>query len=366
MLDKERIPSYLLDDIQKPGTKLYISRSWKIREYSSRLWLYNESAGSVDFDISDATARMVSLIAKGNAVVGDATKISADSWLRILLYLWKNDILRIAEDGNIRVSTAPSRYIWFEEYLRRYASPSWSINQMLAALASSKVCVIGLGGLGATLGLSLAASGIGSIKLVDGDAIEESNLPRQILYSEQSIGRNKANVLRDVILSNNSATDVDVHPAFISSSEDAVAATKGCDLVALCADQPRFKIRNWVGKACLERKIPYVFMAGQWVGPLSVPGASPCYACVGRFHGSRISDVPGYLEMHSSEEIPPRASFGPRPLVLAGFISAAIMHFLAGIDRESLLSRRFKCDLQGRLEEEELVRYRNCPVCGSR
>ena len=58
----------------------------------------------------------------------------------------------------------------------------------------SQAIVIGIGGLGTLVAHYLAAAGVGEIELVDGDKIESSNLPRQLLFSDKDIGNNKATV----------------------------------------------------------------------------------------------------------------------------------------------------------------------------
>lgn len=356
------MPSYLLGDLQRLETELYLAPSWSIDVAGRRMHLFHESAGAVTFDRGDPITKIIGRIAEGDATVADAMALAQANWLGVLVRLWQNGILRI-HDGCAQSSVRQSRYVWFEEYLRTYAGPSRTIEQMFRALATAKVCVIGLGGLGATLSLSLAASGIGMLRLIDGDVVEESNLPRQILYSEASIGGKKVSALKEMILANNSATRVEAIDQFVTSQHDAEAAISGCDFVILCADQPRFVIRNYVGNACFGQGVPSLTMAGQWVGPVSVPGKSPCHACVGRFHGSRLSDAAGFIAC--TARVPSiRASFAPRPLILAGFMASTVIHFLTGIDTETPLDRRFQVDLAGYIKEDRLVRYRNCLVCG--
>ena len=62
-------------------------------------------------------------------------------------------------------------------------------------LLSSKVAIIGLGGLGSPCAIYLAASGIGSLTLIDHDSVELSNLQRQIIYSTEDIGEKKSLII---------------------------------------------------------------------------------------------------------------------------------------------------------------------------
>lgn len=366
MTIKESIPPHILSDLCNPETYLYIAPNWKVQYSQGEIWLYNESAGSHSYTLDSSAYKIIRLVDSKGASVHDIQREKIGNWLATAMDLWTADIIRLRnnEQEDYDGTETSSRYIWFDEYLGRYASPSFPLRRMRENLATSKICLIGLGGFGSTLALSLAAHGVGSLRLVDGDIIESSNLPRQILYTEKSIGQPKAEILREAILSNNSAVKIDSDCRYVHSMNDALDVVNGCDFVVLGADQPRLHIRNWVGKACLEHKVPHLFMAGAWVGPLTVPGLSPCHACVGRSHGTRISDAKGWIESLSIDHQPPRASFGPRPLILAGYMASAILHFLTGIDREQLLYRRFRHTLFGGVEEEHLVRYRNCPICG--
>lgn len=92
-------------------------------------------------------------------------------------------------------------------------------------LKAARVLVIGAGGLGATLLPSLAAAGIGSITIVDGDRVEQSNLGRQNIFRERDIGRQKALVAKEFLHDLNPHISVTaVERAFNAGDTDLVAA----------------------------------------------------------------------------------------------------------------------------------------------
>lgn len=285
---RNHVPTYVLDDLLDARTTLRLAPSWAIKEDPPFLTLYNEWAGTRSLELQSAPAGIVKALAVAPRSMAELGDIVPAPRRRDLLDLWVEGVVRLDDGGSRAEQTDRSgrlpRYIWYEEYLKQFASPTRPVAQMLADLAGARVTIIGLGGLGATLALSLAASGVSLLRLVDGDVIEESNLPRQILYTEASVGELKVNALQRAILANNSAVTVQTDSRYVASQEDADAVVAGSSFVVLCADQPRFAIRNWVGKACMSLRIPHMAMAGQWVGPIFVPGTSPCHVCVGRFH----------------------------------------------------------------------------------
>lgn len=93
-------------------------------------------------------------------------------------------------------------------------------------LKSSKVCIVGLGGIGSNLAVSLARSGIGNLYLIDFDIVEESNLNRQY-YNIYHIGIKKTDAIKDVIESINPfvnvvCEDIKVEPSNINNTIDKI------------------------------------------------------------------------------------------------------------------------------------------------
>src|SRR5690349_12894260 len=79
-------------------------------------------------------------------------------------------------------------------------------------LKAAKVLLVGAGGLGSPAALYLAASGVGTIGLIDNDNVDVSNLQRQVLYDTQSVGRSKADVARERLLALNPEIELVSHP----------------------------------------------------------------------------------------------------------------------------------------------------------
>ncbi len=89
-------------------------------------------------------------------------------------------------------------------------------------LKNAKVLVIGAGGLGCPALLYLAAAGVGTIGIVDGDNIEESNLQRQVLFGSEDIGKSKAEVAAEKLSKQNPFVSIDAIPEFLTTANAIV------------------------------------------------------------------------------------------------------------------------------------------------
>ena len=149
-----------------------------------------------------------------------------------------------------------------------------------AALKNAKVLIVGAGGLGGPAGLYLAAAGVGTIGLVDYDAVELSNLHRQIQFQTKDVGTAKTEAMAGSIKTLNAHIKTVCHDMKLSR-ENAAALIHGYDIVLDGTDD--FETRFAVNAACLETNTPLVSGAlGRFDGQLAAfknDGASACYQC---------------------------------------------------------------------------------------
>src|SRR5271165_2202202 len=115
-------------------------------------------------------------------------------------------------------------------------------------LKNAKVCMIGTGGLGAPLGLYLAAAGVGRIGLVDFDVVDHSNLQRQVIHGTKDVGRKKLDSAADTMLDINPYVEIDRHEVALTS-ENALEILKDYDIVVDGTDN--FPTRYLVNDACV-------------------------------------------------------------------------------------------------------------------
>ena len=156
-----------------------------------------------------------------------------------------------------------------------------------AKLKASRVLVIGAGGLGAPVLLYLAAAGVGTLGVVDDDAVSLSNLQRQVIFGTDDIGKCKVDGAEAVIARLNPHVAVDAHMTRIDAS-NALNLILQYDIVADGSDN--FTTRYLVSDACYFAKKPLVTAAvGTFDGTLTTLRAhemradgtrNPSYRCL--------------------------------------------------------------------------------------
>lgn len=125
-------------------------------------------------------------------------------------------------------------------------------------LKAARVLVIGCGGLGSPILLYLAAAGVGTLGIVDGDRVDDSNLQRQIMYGSESVGKSKVEETQRRLESLNSF--VKVNPYFENlTSQNALSIIELYDFVVDGSDN--FPTRYLVNDACLLLNKPLVYGA---------------------------------------------------------------------------------------------------------
>src|SRR2546427_7839343 len=123
-------------------------------------------------------------------------------------------------------------------------------------LKRAKVLLVGTGGLGAPLGLYLAAAGIGRIGLVDFDVVDFTNLQRQIIHGTKDVGRKKLDSASDRMLDINPNVHIDKYDVLLNS-ENALDICSNYDLIIDGTDN--FPTRYLVNDACVLLKKPNVY-----------------------------------------------------------------------------------------------------------
>jgi molybdopterin-synthase adenylyltransferase len=151
-----------------------------------------------------------------------------------------------------------------------------------AALLAARVLIIGAGGLGSPAAMYLASAGVGEIVLCDGDTVDLTNLQRQILHSEHSVGQPKVESGRTTLARLNHETRVDAVHRRLEGGELAAQVARA-SVVLDCSDN--FATRHEVNRACVEHRIPLVSGAAiQFSGQVSVfdlrQADKPCYHCL--------------------------------------------------------------------------------------
>jgi molybdopterin/thiamine biosynthesis adenylyltransferase len=144
----------------------------------------------------------------------------------------------------------------------------------------ARVLVVGVGGLGCPALMALARAGVGTIGLCDDDAVELTNLHRQILFGEADVGAPKVEVAARAIHATDPSIEVRLHPTRLLP-DNAVDRVSRYDIVLEGSDN--FATKFLAADACALAGVPVVHAAAvRWVGTTLAVGARgrPCYRCL--------------------------------------------------------------------------------------
>lgn len=223
-------------------------------------------------------------------------------------------------------------------------------------LKAARVICIGAGGLGSPAAMYLAAAGVGTIGLVDFDRVDESNLQRQVLYTESDLGRSKLAVAAARLRAMNPHVTVVEHETRFSAA-NAASLVEAYDVVVDGTDN--FATRYLVNDACVLHHRPNVYGSiFRFEGQVSVfaTEGGPCYRCL------HPEPPPPGLVPNCAEA----GVLGVLPGIIGTIQANEAIKLILGIG-EPLIGRLLIFDaLAMRFRELRLRRAADCPVCGER
>jgi len=221
-------------------------------------------------------------------------------------------------------------------------------------LSKACVCIVGAGGLGNPIASRLVGMGVGTVRLVDRDVIELSNLHRQTLFDEEDVGQVKVEAAARHLRRMNS--DVSIEPLAVSVNQyNAPQVIDGCDIVIDALDS--VNARYALNLACVKKGIPFVTGAAVGVSGqvfTVLPGKSACYFCM-------------FPEL-DEDSMPTCSIEGVHPPILSmiGAIEVAeAVRIILGRD-PNLSKRILHIDLDSLdFTFTGTAKVEECPVCGS-
>ena len=221
-------------------------------------------------------------------------------------------------------------------------------------LKNAKVCVVGTGGLGNPITTRLAAMGIGTLRIVDRDVIELSNLHRQTMFDEDDVGQIKVEVAAKKLQKLN--PDCTIEALAVSVNDyTALEVVEGCNVVIDALDS--VNARYALNKACVKFGIPFVTGAAVGVSGqvfTILPRESACYYCM----------FPSLDE----DSMPTCSIEGVHPSILSlvgGLEVAEAVKIIIG-KKPSLSQRILHIDLENvDFTSTRTFRAEECPVCGT-
>ncbi len=169
---------------------------------------------------------------------------------------------------------------WFSRYSRQLLIDDFD-DKHQQKLAQASIVIIGMGGLGCAAAMHLAASGTGTLSLIDPDVVALSNLPRQTLYTEADIGKPKVQCARARLNANNAHCKISIfqQPAQDESLQAVFAAS---DLILDCTDTA--EARRYISKQARHFQKPLLSAAATGLQAHVIPfhwnNDASCYGCL--------------------------------------------------------------------------------------
>jgi len=222
-------------------------------------------------------------------------------------------------------------------------------------LLKSHALVIGAGGLGSAAAPYLAAAGIGHITLMDHDQVELTNLQRQIMHTEKSVGKSKVNSGKEFLQQLNASIQIETIEAKATAAllDELLPSV---DIVLDCTDN--FASRHLINASCVKHRTPLVSgSALGFDGQISVfdprNAASPCYACI-------FAPDDDFAEVSCSS----MGIFSPLVGIIGAIQAAQAIQVLIGFG-EVLVGRMLLWNARTtQIDEFKISRNPECSVCG--
>ena len=221
-------------------------------------------------------------------------------------------------------------------------------------LLSARVLVIGAGGLGSPVALYLAAAGIGTIGIADGDIVDLTNLQRQIIHATADIGRSKTDSAQEKLLAINPGIAIKTIPYFLTE-ENITQTIRDYDFIVDCTDS--FAAKFLINDTCVAERKPFshggiLHFTGQTMTIL--PNHSACYRCI-----FREPPPAGSVAVCSEAGV-----LGAVAGIVGSVQATEVVKYLTG-SGELLTDRLLSFDaLTMHFRTVNVRRQTNCPCCG--
>jgi adenylyltransferase/sulfurtransferase len=221
-------------------------------------------------------------------------------------------------------------------------------------LKAASVLVVGAGGLGSTICIFLAASGVGRIGVIDADVVDLSNLQRQIIHTTARVGMPKAESARAQMLAINPEIEVNsINQRF--TADNARQLADGYQILVDGTDN--FTTRVLINNLAVKTHRPYVYGAiYRFEGQASVFDADrgPCYRCL--FPDQPPQDKPN---------APLNGIFTPLPGTIATLEASETIKLITGVGTPLYGQLLLYNALEMNFETIFIQKQPNCPVCGN-
>ncbi|RFA34739.1 hypothetical protein CAI16_10150 [Virgibacillus dokdonensis] len=295
-------------------------------------------------------------------VWGEQNKITKEVLVETLQTLVNDKILLT---GNHPWNLAGESRLW--SYLAAQTSSLDQLADSERAWCSSRVGIIGVGGVGSRVAHELAAMGIPSLILIDHDNVSTHNLTHQSLYPKNAVGELKVNVLKNILHHRYGTLIETVHdPINQEISANILEKLKTCSVVILCADEPSVDtLADWITPYLTKNNIAHIVGGGYHghstsTGTTVIPGVTGCWKC----YDSLVERKDMHRVYQHIRGI--SGSFNPLIQILVSFIISDTVAVITNLTRPLLVNGMGDFDLEtGKFKWRPGSRNENCDWCAS-
>ena len=225
--------------------------------------------------------------------------------------------------------------------------------QAQSRLRNMVVAIVGLGGVGGNSAILCTQLGVKKLILIDYDFVQMSNLSRQTLFSEKSIGKPKVSEAEKILERINPEVKIESHHEQLSE-KTAEGLLQNADIILDCTDN--FEARKAINRFCLKSKNPWIFSSAlKFEAMLStiIPEKTVCFECFASEPKAQLAcSEAGIMNAATS---------------LIASLQVQEMINLVCFKKPNFAGKLFYADLKtGIFSEKKLERKRNCPACSEK
>lgn len=292
-------------------------------------------------------------------------------------FIQKLDVFGLIEDNAVfsNILTSEEIELYDRQLLQFSLIDQGNVNAIKyqEKLKTSRVLILGMGGWGTWCSLQLAMSGVGTLRIVDGDDVELSNLNRQVLYTFNDIGKNKVDASEEGLKRHNKYINVEKYPEFATADKNRLAELlDGVDLILLAwASLGYFRkntVEEMVHSLAKQKNIPVIELGGDpfdiSVGPIYLnTDSSQSYSEAK--DGVKKSFYSKNLEVKKFQEARMKQQFidgnrivnawqsAPSLAAMSGFVADQVVKIITGYDQPALVGKKLHICLRDFTTREE-------------
>jgi len=241
-------------------------------------------------------------------------------------------------------------------------------------LSRARVTIVGARAIGSHALVSLADSGVGTLRVLDAAMVTARDLPGNALLNGEDVGRSRAEALSSHIGERNPYLKCHGHSVEISSVEEVAEHIRGTDCLLVCLDSPAPAILDAVNQAALQTNVRWivgqVYVGAGLIGPTVIPHQSPCYTCYQVRRNANLENYEAVMRYESQLRQHPTTESGciaPGPFAafIGAFLALEAVRLLSGLAMAQTTGRILRLDFFTMdMTFYRILRLPNCPACG--